>query len=50
VSEIGFGAWGIGGSQWIGATESDSLLALHTAVEQGVDFIDTDLVLWRWQQ
>src|SRR5262245_4270748 len=27
VSEIGFGAWGLSGAQWIGATESESLKA-----------------------
>jgi aryl-alcohol dehydrogenase-like predicted oxidoreductase len=41
VSEIGFGAWGIGGSMWIGAREDESLGALHRAVELGVNFIDT---------
>ena len=43
VSEIGYGAWGISGAQWIGASESDSLRALRTAIEQGIDFIDTAL-------
>jgi aryl-alcohol dehydrogenase-like predicted oxidoreductase len=43
VSEIGYGAWGISGAQWIGASENDSLKALRLAVEQGVDFIDTAL-------
>lgn len=43
VSEIGYGAWGISGAQWIGASESDSLLALRTAIEHGIDFIDTAL-------
>jgi aryl-alcohol dehydrogenase-like predicted oxidoreductase len=41
VSEIGYGAWGIGGSMWIGAEEDESLRALHRAVELGVNFIDT---------
>src|SRR2546421_5650271 len=41
VSEIGYGAWGIGGSMWIGAAEDDSLRALARAVELGVNFIDT---------
>ena len=31
VSEIDFGAWGIGGTMWIGATQDDSMKALHTA-------------------
>jgi len=41
VSEIGYGAWGIGGSMWLGAEEDESLRALARAVELGVDFIDT---------
>lgn len=43
VSEIGYGAWGISGVQWIGASAGDSLRALHAAIDQGVDFIDTAL-------
>ena len=41
VSEIGYGAWGIGGSMWIGAQEDESVRALHRAVELGVNLIDT---------
>ncbi|ROQ68933.1 aryl-alcohol dehydrogenase-like predicted oxidoreductase [Streptomyces sp. 840.1] len=41
VSEIGYGAWGIGESSWVGATEDESLRALHRAVDLGVNFIDT---------
>ncbi|HEU5474678.1 MAG TPA: aldo/keto reductase [Actinophytocola sp.] len=41
VSEIGFGAWGIGGAGWIGADESESVRALRRAIELGVNFIDT---------
>lgn len=43
VSEIGYGAWGISGAQWIGASENESLKALRAAIEQGIDFIDTAL-------
>jgi aryl-alcohol dehydrogenase-like predicted oxidoreductase len=43
VSEIGYGAWGISGAQWIGASESESLKTLRIAIEQGIDFIDTAL-------
>jgi aryl-alcohol dehydrogenase-like predicted oxidoreductase len=43
VSEIGFGAWGIGKSQWVGADDAQSLLALRRAVEMGLNFIDTAL-------
>jgi aryl-alcohol dehydrogenase-like predicted oxidoreductase len=41
VSAIGYGAWGIGGSLWIGADDSESLRSLHRAVDLGVNFIDT---------
>jgi aryl-alcohol dehydrogenase-like predicted oxidoreductase len=44
VSEIGFGAWGIGGTMWIGASDKESLAALNRAIELGVNFIDTALV------
>src|SRR5207245_7058611 len=43
VSEIGFGAWGIGKGMWVGAEDEESLRALGRAVELGVDFIDTAL-------
>jgi len=49
VSEIGVGAWAIGGPAMAGPTpigwgrvdDAESLKALHTAVERGVNFIDT---------
>lgn len=41
VSAIGYGAWGIGGSLWIGADDAQSLRSLHRAVDLGVNFIDT---------
>lgn len=40
VSEIGFGAWAIGGS-WGPQSDDDSLQALQTALDLGVNFIDT---------
>jgi aryl-alcohol dehydrogenase-like predicted oxidoreductase len=43
VSEIGYGAWGIGGKQWLGGTDDESLVALRRAIELGVNFIDTAL-------
>src|SRR5689334_15375478 len=43
VSEIGFGAWGIGGKQWLGGTDDESILALRRAIESGVNLIDTAL-------
>jgi aryl-alcohol dehydrogenase-like predicted oxidoreductase len=41
VSELGFGAWGIGGTGWIGADDDESLGALRLAIEDGVNFLDT---------
>ncbi|MET9220474.1 aldo/keto reductase [Streptomyces sp. NPDC003300] len=41
VSEIGYGAWGIGEGAWVGATEDESVRALHRAVDLGVNLIDT---------
>jgi aryl-alcohol dehydrogenase-like predicted oxidoreductase len=43
VSEIGYGAWGIGGTGWLGARDDESLRALHRAIDLGVSFIDTAL-------
>jgi aryl-alcohol dehydrogenase-like predicted oxidoreductase len=43
VSEIGYGAWGIGGKQWLGGHDDESVRALHRAMELGVNFIDTAL-------
>jgi len=40
VSEIGFGAWGIGGG-WGETDDAESLAALHAAVDEGVTFFDT---------
>ncbi len=40
VSEIGFGAWAIGGS-WGEQKESDSVAALHRALDLGCNFVDT---------
>jgi aryl-alcohol dehydrogenase-like predicted oxidoreductase len=47
VSEIGFGAWGIGGGMWAGADDEESLRALHAAADQGVNLYDTALVYGR---
>jgi aryl-alcohol dehydrogenase-like predicted oxidoreductase len=43
VSEVGYGAWGISGSQWLGAQDDESLRALNRAVDLGLNFIDTAL-------
>lgn len=40
VSEVGFGAWAIGGA-WGDVSDADARQALHAALDAGVDFIDT---------
>ena len=49
VSEIGFGAWAIGGGAMIGSTaigwgdtdDNVSIKAIHTALDAGINFFDT---------
>ncbi len=49
ISEVGFGAWGIGGPSMAGETaigwgdvdDGESVRALETAVDRGVNFFDT---------
>jgi aryl-alcohol dehydrogenase-like predicted oxidoreductase len=41
VSELGFGAWGIGRDAWVGADDDESLRTLRAAIERGVNFLDT---------
>lgn len=43
VSEIGYGAWGIGGKQWQGGNDNDATRALKRSFELGVNFVDTAL-------
>ena len=43
VSSIGYGAWGIGGKQWLGGSDDESVTALRRAIELGVNLIDTAL-------
>ena len=43
VGDIGYGAWGTGGKQWLGGTDDESVLALRRAIELGVNLIDTAL-------
>jgi aryl-alcohol dehydrogenase-like predicted oxidoreductase len=39
VSEIGYGMWGLAG--WTGSDDSETLAALHRAIELGCNFFDT---------
>ena len=41
ISEIGFGAWAIGGDMWGPQNDNESIKALHRAIDIGVNFIDT---------
>ena len=41
VSEVGFGAWQIGGSHWGVVKDDESISALNEAISRGVNFIDT---------
>ena len=43
VSEVGYGAWGIGGEMWLGAVDTESIKAMHEAADLGLNFIDTAL-------
>ncbi len=44
VSEIGFGAWGIGKAWWGTTDDNESIRALQTAWDAGVTFYDTAYV------
>ncbi len=41
VSTVGFGAWGISGRDWGTTDDTQSINAIHTALDNGVNFIDT---------
>jgi myo-inositol catabolism protein IolS len=41
VSEIGFGAWAIGGDAWGPVVDKESVIAMEKALDLGVNFLDT---------
>jgi myo-inositol catabolism protein IolS len=41
VSEVGFGAWAIGGDAWGPVEDASSLAAIERALELGINFVDT---------
>ncbi len=43
VSELGFGAWGLGGNMWLGVGDAQGRAALREAVDGGITFFDTAL-------
>jgi aryl-alcohol dehydrogenase-like predicted oxidoreductase len=48
ITPVGFGAWAIGGSGWEfawgGQDDSDSIAAIHEAMDSGINWIDTAAV------
>jgi aryl-alcohol dehydrogenase-like predicted oxidoreductase len=43
ISEIGFGAWGLGATMWRGVDDAEGARTLHQALDLGVSFVDTAL-------
>ena len=43
VSEVAYGAWGVGGLQWLGGTDAEARRALSRSFSLGLNFIDTAL-------
>ena len=43
VSSVGYGAWGIGGKQWLGSGDKQAKDSLHAALQCGINFFDTAL-------
>ncbi len=41
ITPVIFGAWAIGGWMWGGNEESDSIAAIHSALDNGINTIDT---------
>lgn len=41
ASVVAFGAWAIGGWMWGGSDETDAVNAIRTAIEKGINLIDT---------
>ncbi len=41
VSRIGLGTWGMGGFQWGGADDDESVRTIHAAIDRGINLIDT---------
>ena len=41
ISRVGLGTWAIGGWMWGGTDEAEAIKTIHTAVEHGINLIDT---------
>ena len=47
ASVVGFGSWAIGGWMWGGTgNENESIRAVHTAIDSGMNLIDTAPHVW----
>lgn len=44
ASVVAFGAWAIGGWKWGGTDANESINAIHSAIDSGINFIDTAAV------
>jgi len=44
VSQLGFGCWGIGKSEWMGTDDKESRNIIQKAIAEGINFFDTALV------
>ena len=41
ISAIGFGTWVTGGWMWGGTDDQQSIAAIHAALDEGINLIDT---------
>jgi aryl-alcohol dehydrogenase-like predicted oxidoreductase len=41
VSRVGLGTWAMGGSQWGGSDDGESVRTIHAALDHGISLIDT---------
>src|SRR6202142_955821 len=41
VSRVGLGTWAMGGWMWGGSDETDAIRTIHTALDGGINLIDT---------
>jgi len=41
VSRIGLGTWAMGGFQWGGSDDDESVRTIHVVLERGINLIDT---------
>src|SRR5262252_7073666 len=41
VSRVGLGTWAMGGYQWGGTDDDESVRTIHAALDRGINLIDT---------